>query len=233
MQNDTATTTQPSHADAAPGDDQPSTDAQLSPDDVRSIYARASALTTDVLAAIEPAQYDLRTPCETMTVAELCEHLVMVQRRVACAGRDVPVQEWPIDAADVPAGEWAAAFAEASHDVQASWPAEVLDRPTALPWGTFPGRDALAIYVNELIVHAWDLAQPTGLEPAWEDEVLLVADASIHAQLPDADRRAMWDQFAAMLPDEVEWEDPFGNAVPVPDDAPLIDRLVAWNGRQP
>ncbi len=26
---------------------------------------------------------------------------------------------------------------------------------------------------------------------------------------------------------------PFGPAVPVADDAPLIDRLVAWNGRTP
>jgi hypothetical protein len=27
--------------------------------------------------------------------------------------------------------------------------------------------------------------------------------------------------------------DPFADAVPVPEDAPLIDRLVAWNGRWP
>ena len=26
---------------------------------------------------------------------------------------------------------------------------------------------------------------------------------------------------------------PFAEAVPVPDDAPAIDRLVAWNGRDP
>jgi hypothetical protein len=27
--------------------------------------------------------------------------------------------------------------------------------------------------------------------------------------------------------------DAFAEVVPVPDDAPIIDRLVAWNGRQP
>ena len=26
---------------------------------------------------------------------------------------------------------------------------------------------------------------------------------------------------------------PFADAVPVPDDAPVIDRLVAWQGRDP
>mgnify|MGYP000535288204 CR=1 FL=1 len=31
----------------------------------------------------------------------------------------------------------------------------------------------------------------------------------------------------------VPWSPPFANAVPVPDDAPLIDRLAGWNGRRP
>jgi hypothetical protein len=30
-----------------------------------------------------------------------------------------------------------------------------------------------------------------------------------------------------------DFADPFADAVPVSDDAPLIDRLVAWNGRRP
>jgi hypothetical protein len=36
-----------------------------------------------------------------------------------------------------------------------------------------------------------------------------------------------------MPPEHREPTDPFADAVPVPDDAPLIDRLVAWNGRRP
>jgi hypothetical protein len=61
-----------------------------------------------------------------------------------------------------------------------------------------------------------------------------VADAAIHAQLPVADREPMWEAAKAAMPPGVEWtEDPFGHAVDVPDDAPAIDRLVAWNGRDP
>lgn len=206
---------------------------ELAADDPRSAYAGASAVTLDVIRSIEAEQYELPTPCEDMNVGELCEHLVMVQRRIACAGRGEPVAGWPVDAADVPRGGWADAFLEASHDVQQAWTADVLDRPTELPWGTFPGRDALGVYVDELVVHAWDLSRATGQDPEWDPDVLEVASVAIHQQLPVADRRPMWEAIAATLPEGVEWRDPFGNAVDVPDDAPAIDRLVAWNGRQP
>ena len=47
----------------------------------------------------------------------------------------------------------------------------------------------------------------------------------------------VYDDFSAGLdrrvPEGVPVEVPFANAVDVSDDAPLIDRLVAWNGRQP
>ena len=206
--------------------------AQLEPNDPRHVYARATKLTAQTMRAITAEQYDLPT-CTAMSVGQLCEHLVMVQRRVACAGRGQGVADWPIDAADVASGEWAEAFTEASHDVQAAWSADVLDRPTQLPWGEFSGREVLAVYANELSVHTWDLARATGQQPEWDGDVLEVSLAAIHSQLPDADRQPMWDALAAQMPEGVPWESPFGNAVAVSDDAPTIDRLVAWNGRQP
>jgi hypothetical protein len=82
-------------------------------------------------------------------------------------------------------------------------------------------------------VHTWDRARATGQSPEWNDEVLATSLGAIHAQLPMADRTPMWEATKAMLPPEVPWEDPFANAVEVADDAPMIDRLVAWNGRTP
>ena len=59
--------------------------------------------------------------------------------------------------------------------------------------------------------------------------------ARVHAArdvLPAENRRALFEEIsAAMGLDEVAI--PFAEAVPVPDDAPAIDRLVAWNGRDP
>ncbi len=54
-----------------------------------------------------------------------------------------------------------------------------------------------------------------GQRPAWDPEVLTRAFDDIR-----------------FLPAELRG-DAYADPVPVPDDAPLIDRLVAWNGRQP
>ena len=182
----------------------------LEPDDPRRHFAAAVTTVADALTAVRPDQYDLPTPCEGMTVAALQEHLVMVLRRVACAGRGEPLQSWPADAADVAPGEWLDAWRTAAH-----------------------GAEVLGVYTNELAVHAWDLAVAVGLEPAWDTPSLEFALEAIHAELPTADRSPMWAETRAQLPPDFPWEDPFGPAVPVSDDAPLIDRLVAWNGREP
>ena len=101
----------------------------------------------------------------------------------------------------------------------------------ALPWIQGTGADVLASYFSELTVHTWDLATATGQRPDWDDAVVTAALAS--ARLPPAEnRRALFEEIsAAMGLDEVAM--PFAEAVPVADDAPAIDRLVAWNGRDP
>jgi uncharacterized protein (TIGR03086 family) len=206
----------------------------LAPDDPRTHMAHAVLTAALAMDAVAPEQYDEPTPCAPMAVRDLLEHMVMVIRRVACAGRGEPLESWPIDAADVAEGDWAAAFRAGAHDVQAAWTDDaLLERPTPLPWGVFSGTEVLDVYTNELTVHTWDLARATGQAPDWDDQVLATSLAAIHAQLPMADRTPMWEATKAMLPPEVPWEDPFANAVQVPDDAPMIDRLVAWNGRTP
>ena len=101
----------------------------------------------------------------------------------------------------------------------------------ALPWIQGNGADVLTSYFSELTVHTWDLAIATGQEPRWDDTVL---NAALDARpiLPAENRRALFEEIsAAMGLDEVAM--PFAEAVAVPPDAPAIDRLVAWNGRDP
>ena len=45
--------------------------------------------------------------------------------------------------------------------------------------------------------------------------------------------RPMWEAFKATAPANIQFDPPFANAVAVGADAPLIDQLVAWTGRQP
>lgn len=205
----------------------------LTDDDPRRLFAVSAALARTVIDRVVPDQYAIPTPCG-MEVRDLLEHLVMVVRRVAAAGRGEDPWSWPVDAADVADDGFAAAWSAGAAAVDGAWADEaLLARPTAVPWGEFPGAEVLGVYINEVTVHTWDLAQATGQFPAWDGAVLAFADAAIHAQLPMADRSEMWAAAAAELPPEVPWEDPFGPAVPVAADAPAIDRLVAWNGRTP
>ncbi|HWJ62311.1 MAG TPA: TIGR03086 family metal-binding protein [Acidimicrobiales bacterium] len=198
--------------------------------------ALLSALGTcgDLIHVIGPDELDRPTPCAEMDVRALLGHLVMVAQRIACAARLVPTHLWPTDVTGLADDEWAPAWHEAAIDAVAAWSDDaLLDQVTALPWATMPGRDVVGIYTNEVVVHGWDLGQGTGRVPAWGDLALDTALHAIHQQLPDADRGPMWAEVQAGLPEGIPWQDPFANAVPVPDDAPVIDRVVAWNGRRP
>ena len=205
----------------------------LTADDPRAHVASAVTTARAAVEALTPDQYDLPTTCGPMTVGDLAEHLVMALRNLALAGRGEPPSNWPHDASDVPAGEWAPALASAAGEVHAAWGEETLDRPTIVPWGEFPGREVLGTYVNELLVHTWEIARATGQDPDWDEAAVGFADWAIHEQLPMADRTEMWNAFREQLPPGVPWTDPFGPAVEVPDDAEAIERLVAWNGRTP
>ena len=101
----------------------------------------------------------------------------------------------------------------------------------ALPWIQGNGADVLASYFSELTVHTWDLATATKQHPDWDDTVVTAALAG-RDFLPAENRRALFEEISsAMDLDEVAI--PFADPVPIPDDAPAIDRLVAWNGRDP
>src|SRR3954469_10414454 len=187
--------------------------------DPRPAFASATATACAVAAAVRPDQLDGPTPCAEYDVRALLGHVVAVLRRVAAVGRGEHPFSVPQVATEVPDDGWGAAARAAADDVLAVWadPA-LLERQLTLPFGTFPGAAALATYTGELTTHTWDAAVATGQDPAWDPQVLAVALAAIRRALP-ADNRGPGV--------------PFGPVVEVPDDAPLIDRLVAWQGRDP
>ena len=219
-------------ADAPPTESRPLVGA-LPDGDPRVPFAKAVALAGAVLDGVRDDQLALPTPCDGMDVELLRRHLVMVLRRVTSAGRGLPLAEWPTEA-DVDDRDLRVAWDASAHELQEVWTDDsLLEQPMDLPWTTIPGAEVLGIYVNELVVHTWDLAVATGQQPVWDPEVIAVAEAAVHAELPEADRAPMWAAMASQMPPGVAWEVPFQNAVEVPADAPAIERLVAWNGRQP
>jgi uncharacterized protein (TIGR03086 family) len=84
---------------------------------------------------------------------------------------------------------------------------------------TLPGEIAGQVALDEVVLHAWDLARGTG-QPYQQDPATLEAClAAMTAMYP---------------PDNLDTRKGiFGPPIPVVDDAPLVDRVVAYSGRDP
>ncbi|MGY1603349.1 TIGR03086 family metal-binding protein [Geodermatophilus sp. SYSU D00815] len=187
--------------------------------DPRPAFAAATTTAVTAVTAVGPDQLDGSTPCPEYDVRALVGHLVSVLRRVSAVGRGEHPFSVPQVTTGVPDDGWGAAARAAADEVLAVWAdAALLDRTLALPFGTFPGAAALATYTGEVTTHTWDLAVATRQAPAWDDDVVALALAAARRALPAEGRGPAV---------------PFGDVVPTPDDAPAIDRLVAWQGRDP
>ena len=73
-----------------------------------------------------------------------------------------------------------------------------------------------AMVLGEVVVHTWDLARATGQAPTWPAGLLEFVRADLVRTAPLGRDMGL-----------------FGPEVPVPADAPLIDRVVALTGRMP
>lgn len=203
--------------------------------DPRPAFARATSVGGATIAAVRADQLDGPTPCSSFTVRELMGHLVAVLRRVDTVGRTGSSEGSEAVATDVADDAMPSAWTEAAHRVQAAWSDDaLLDATFVLPWTSLSGRQTLAIYVNEIVVHTWDLATATGQTPTWDDDVIATAKAAMEAELPAEGRTEGFEALRASMPPEMQdWEPPFKAAVLVEADASAIDRLVAFNGRDP
>ena len=198
--------------------------------DPRPVLDRAIATGGVVVAGVRSEQLAAPTPCTDMNVRELLAHLVGVLDRVAALGegRD----PFAVIESPVPDDRWVDAWENSARRAADAWSDDrVLERPMALPWIEGTGADVLASYFSELTVHTWDLATATGQQPDWDDTVLAAA-LGARQVLPAENRRALYEEISAAM-GLAEVAVPFAEAVPIPDDAPAIDRLVAWNGRDP
>jgi len=198
--------------------------------DPRPILDRAIAIGGAVIAGVRPDQLTAPTPCPEMDVRAMLSHLVGVLDRITALGNN----EDPFSVIETraPDDNWSDAWAKSGTHAADAWSDDaVLERPMALPWIQGSGAEVLTSYFSELTVHTWDLATATGQQTNWDDTVVTAA-LEARQILPAENRRAVFEEISATMGlDEVAI--PFAEAVPVPGDAPAIDRLVAWNGRDP
>jgi uncharacterized protein (TIGR03086 family) len=164
-------------------------------------------------------QWGAPTPDDEWDVAALVDHVVDENRWVAplldgmslAAAGDAVAAMPPI--ADDRVGAWDTAAAAAAAALSAEG---ALERTAELSRGPTPVSQYVGEMIFDLCVHSWDLGRAIGSSRPLPDE-LVAAVFSV--------ARGFGDLSA--------FGDMFKPAVSVPDDAPLVDKLIAFTGRDP
>lgn len=181
--------------------------------DPRPSYAAATEWIHSLASGITDDQLTLPTPCDEFDVRTLLAHLgaTFVRAEALAVSGTVEGSPFIADFHD------AAALADQRSRALAAWETADLARPVVVPWGTVPGFAALGMYVNETLVHGWDLAVATGQDPEFPDAGLAEATLAVVQQV---------------LPPEIRVGDevPFGPVVFPRSEAGPTERLANWCG---
>jgi uncharacterized protein (TIGR03086 family) len=189
------------------------TDAAADIDLLEDVLAK----TGDLVSGVDAGQAQAPTPCPDYDVGALVDHVVGWARAFAAGAQG---REHEGDPRSYRAGaDPAAEFGAAAGDIVAGWRDQGVDRSVTVSGaGEVPGAMVLRMTLMEYLTHGWDLAVSTGQPVPYTDDEAEAALAAARATLqPQYRGEGM----------------PFGDIVPVPDDAPAIDRAVAFLGRSP
>jgi uncharacterized protein (TIGR03086 family) len=184
---------------------------------------RAVQASVAVVARLRPGDLVRPTPCADWTLADLLAHMAVQHHGFAAAaeGHGADLETWRVrPLGDDPVAEYAAA---AEHVMTAFGADDVLDRTFALPefgdGAEFPGRQAIRFHLVDYVVHGWDVARSLGVGIELDADVLDAA-LTVAEMVPDGEQRLQ--PGAAFRP-----------GIPVAEDVPTLDRIVALLGRSP
>ncbi|MFD7494312.1 TIGR03086 family metal-binding protein [Streptomyces sp. NPDC059832] len=173
-----------------------------------------------LLDGIDEQQLDDPTPCPDYAVRELLAHVAGLSAAFCDTARKDfgPMTDTAPDAGlPVLADDWRETLPPLLEEVVKAWRDPAARQGMTRAGGVdLPGEVALVIALDELVIHGWDLARATGRRyEADEADLRLALD-----MLTPGDGKPRADSI-------------FGPPVPVPADAPLVDRAVAMSGRRP
>ncbi|MFB1294199.1 TIGR03086 family metal-binding protein [Mycobacterium sp. pW049] len=175
--------------------------------------------TAELLGQVNDDQLAAATPCGSMDLGAVIAHIGGLSLAFEAAARKEfgELTDTAPEMGDGPDADWRTSYpghlarlAEAWRE-PAAW--EGMSRAGGVD---FPADVGGLIALTEVVVHGWDVAVAAGLP----------------YDVPDKMLTAVRDHVASFSGGE-PIEGLFGAAVPVPDDAPLMDRVVALTGRDP
>lgn len=175
----------------------------------------------ELIGGVDDRQLAAPTPCPDYSVRELLAHVL----GLTVAFRDAARKELgpttdtsPDSALPVLPDDWRKALPPLLDELVTAWHSPAARQGMTRAGGVdLPAEVAAAVAMNELVVHGWDLARSTGQEFRADEASLRSSEVML---APGDDDRSG--------PDAI-----FGPPVPVPADAPLIDRVIALSGRRP
>jgi uncharacterized protein (TIGR03086 family) len=165
-----------------------------------------------VVVGVRPDQLDDPTDCPDFTVAMLVDHIATFMQSFAAAAQGRTPDGGPGAAvSDDPVKD----VRLAAEQIVSGWREHGTDRKVAVMGPGMPGEMVLGMTIMEYVTHGCDLAMATGQAIPFSDDELGVALARAEASLTD-DARG----------------DSFGPRIPVPDQAPVVDRFLGFMGRR-
>jgi uncharacterized protein (TIGR03086 family) len=170
-----------------------------------------------VLRAVPDAALGAPTPCAEYDVKSLVNHLfqVVVEFQKLAAKGESDFSETPDRVGAGP--DWRERFAREADRLVAAWSAPGAEEGVAGAW-QMPARLVGSMALLDLTVHVWDLARATGQEyPREGTEAVVEQLAGAVAELAPTARKA----------------GVFAEPVPVGEDEPPFERLLAQTGRDP
>jgi uncharacterized protein (TIGR03086 family) len=183
----------------------------------------ATSRMADLIRGVSDELLGGPTPCPEYTLGDLLDHVAgLTLAFTAAASKDAVAigAQGPSGDASRLGHDWRtriprdlAALAEAWRNPQA-W-----SGTTRAGGVELPGEVAGLVALDELVVHGWDIARASG-QPYDCDQPLLEAVHGFVEQFSGPDREAAREGL-------------FGPVVKVPEDAPLLDRVIGLTGRDP
>ena len=170
----------------------------------------------DLVAAVPDDALHWPTPCERYTVGDLLDHIGGLALAFAAAARKTPLDGAASGDASRLAPDWRDRIPRDVITAGEAWrDPDAWTGMTAAGGVDLPGDVAGVVALDELVLHAWDLAKATG-QPAGYDGPGLEAVHDLANQFQSAGVEGI-----------------FGAAVEVPETAPLFDRILGLAGRDP
>lgn len=181
--------------------------------DAMTALTATDRLMTSVIDQLVPEHRENPTPCTEWNVHDVIDHVVQGCHMMAYGLRGEAMPDDQADLlADGPGKGWATAYAA----LRAAATPEVLAASHDMPVGQVTGEQAVSLITADAATHAWDIAKGADVDFAMSDDMAEWVLTTWHAVITPEARSG---RFAAI--------------VPVAADAPALDRMLGFTGRQP